>query len=210
MSPTLISRWSTEPCRPGTRWIPTDRLPRTSSWSPTWESACCSASRVPARPNNLVPPSSPQTTTPSMILLSKAVVFAMDMLTSVCQPGATNPANRRPITWWVIFVNIQLAGARYSTGEKLLHSLLCCEKLLRCFVTLASFCLHFYLFYVVRLGVEGLRFCSHHSLVTQLCAGMHYWSWRLQWRLDIRPQLYLPLQGFKDVETLIMVFSLML
>lgn len=94
-----ISRWSIEPCPRGTRWIPMDQLHSTSSWSPTWESACCSASLVPARPNIPVLPSSPQTIMPSMILLSKAVAFVTDMLTTVYQPGATNPANRRPIKW---------------------------------------------------------------------------------------------------------------
>lgn len=83
-----------------------------------------------------------------------------------------------------------------------------CENVLKCCVTLKSadapslsrglWC-----------GL-GLGFCSHHSLVTQLCAGMCCWSGGQQWRLNIKPQLYLPLQGFKGVETLIMVFGLIL
>lgn len=50
-----------------------------------------------------------------------------------------------------------------------LHSLSCCENLQRCCITLrALFCLHFCLFFVVRLGVKGLGFCSHHSLTVSL------------------------------------------
>lgn len=63
---------------------------------------------------------------------------------------------------------------------------------------------------VVRLGVGGLGLIfSHHSPVTQLYSATLCKSWRLQWRLDIRAQLHLPLQGFNYVETLIIVFSLM-
>ncbi len=195
-----------------------DQPPRTSSWSPTWESVCCSASCVPARPNILMPLSSPQTIMPSMILLSKAVAFAMDMLITVHQPGVTNPANRRPITWWAVLSWILWTYSLqvHNTPPRRSSCTVCSvvktywDVVSRRSLPMASFCLHFYLFYVVRLGVEGLGFCSHHSFVTQLCTGMCCWGWRLQWRLDIRPQLYLPLQGFKDVETLIMVFSLML
>ena len=48
----------------------------------------------------------------------------------------------------------------------------------KCCVTpnlpMPSVCLQSFLVHVVRFGVEGLGLCSHHSLVTQLCAGMCY------------------------------------
>lgn len=69
------------------------------------------------------------------------------------QPSQQKPSNM--VSHFDLdFVNIQLAGTRYPNKEKLLHSLFCCENLLRCCVMPKShsFCFHFYLFYVVRLS----------------------------------------------------------
>lgn len=166
VSSASISRWYIEPCRPGTRWIPMDQLPRTSSWSPTWESVCCSASCVPARTNILVQPSSPQTIMPSMILLSKAVVFAMDMLTSVYQPAVSNTASRRLITWWAIMSKIIHNLQVHDTPPRESFCRICSvvktywDVVSCCSLKIASFCLHFYLLFCGEIGsrVVGVLF----------------------------------------------------
>lgn len=182
------------------------RLLRISSWSPTWESVYFRVSRVPARPSIPVPLFSPRIIMQSTILLWKAVAFAMDMLTTVNQPGPTFPAHRRSATWWAAVSWFLWNGLQVRDSSPI--KMPSCANVLRCCATLKSadaFSLSQALWCCL-----GTGFCSHHSLVTQLCAGMCYWSGGLQWRLNIKPQLYLPLQGFEDAETLIMVFGLIL
>lgn len=143
-----VSRWSTAPCLPGSPWILMDPLLKTSSWSPTWESACCSASRAPARPNTPALPYSPQIISPYMILLSKAAASATDMLTTVFQPGATSPASTGLVTWWALWSwIIWTYSLQVHDSAPTKHSctvFFCPEKSLRCCVLqMVSICLHF-------------------------------------------------------------------